>query len=157
LITNSLSHYSLKEYADAAASLEKLVAIAPNDIDIETWRGQLELVRIHAARAASPAEPVKENRNFTGNEVKEKARVTSKPEPQYTDAARAAGVTGTIVLRGVFSSQGEVKGLVITRALGYGLTTRAIQAARQIKFAPATIDGRPVSMYIQLEYNFYLY
>jgi len=41
--------------------------------------------------------------------------------------------------------------------LPYGLTERAIAAARQIKFTPATKDGRPVSMYIQLEYNFNLY
>jgi protein TonB len=61
------------------------------------------------------------------------------------------------VLRTVFSSNGEVKDIYVVRALGYGLTTRAINAARKIKFTPAIKDGRPVSMYIQLEYNFSLY
>jgi len=41
--------------------------------------------------------------------------------------------------------------------LGYGLTTEAVKAARLIKFHPAIKDGQPVSMSIQLEYNFNLY
>jgi hypothetical protein len=37
------------------------------------------------------------------------------------------------------------------------LTERAIAAARQIKFNPATKNGRAVSVYMNLEYNFNLY
>jgi hypothetical protein len=37
------------------------------------------------------------------------------------------------------------------------LTQMAVEAARQIKFTPSSKDGRAVSMYIQLEYNFNLY
>jgi hypothetical protein len=43
------------------------------------------------------------------------------------------------------------------QSLPYGLTEAAIAAARQIKFEPATLDGKPVSMFMQLEYNFNLY
>jgi len=43
------------------------------------------------------------------------------------------------------------------RTLPFGLTERAIAAARQIKFVPATKGGRPVSVFMQLEYNFNLY
>ncbi|MFN2510969.1 MAG: energy transducer TonB [Pyrinomonadaceae bacterium] len=86
-----------------------------------------------------------------------KARVLRKPEPQYTEAARRNGVTGTVVLRSVFSSDGTVKHFVVVSGLPDGLTEQALRAARRIKFVPATIDGRPVSMFIQLEYNFNLY
>jgi hypothetical protein len=41
--------------------------------------------------------------------------------------------------------------------LAGGLTEKAIAAARQIRFVPATRNGHPVSMYMQLEYNFNLY
>jgi TonB family protein len=157
LITNSIAHYGLKEYSEAAASLEKLVAIGSYDMDAETWRNQLELVRTRAVDAAAPSKPTQEKETFTGKEVTQKARVLDKPEPQYTEAARLAGVEGTVVLRTVFSSSGEVKDIYVTRALGYGLTTQTIKAARKIKFTPAIKDGRPVSMYIQLEYNFNLY
>jgi TonB family protein len=97
------------------------------------------------------------NRTFSGKEVSTKAKVLSKPEPQYTEEARKNQVTGTVVLRAVFTSGGQVTGIKAVSGLPYGLTERAIAAARQIKFVPATKDGHQVSMYIQLEYNFNLY
>ena len=62
-----------------------------------------------------------------------------------------------MVLRAVFSDEGKVKHIVILKALGYGLTTSTINAARQIRFTLAMMDGRPVSTSIQLEYNFNLF
>lgn len=97
------------------------------------------------------------NKTFSGKDVTTKARVLSKPEPQYTEEARKNQVTGTVVLRAVFTSGGQVTGIRSVSGLPYGLTERAIAAARQIKFTPATKDGHAVSMYIQLEYNFNLY
>jgi TonB family protein len=90
-------------------------------------------------------------------EVEQRVRVISKPEPQYTEEARRNQVTGTVMLRVVFSSLGEVTQIRAVNSLPFGLTERAIAAARQIKFAPATKGGRPVSVYMQLEYNFNLY
>jgi TonB family protein len=97
------------------------------------------------------------NKTFSGKDVTTKARVLSKPEPQYTEEARKNQVTGTVVLRAVFTSGGQVTGIKAVSGLPYGLTERAIAAARMIKFTPATKDGHAVSMYIQLEYNFNLY
>jgi TonB family protein len=97
------------------------------------------------------------NKVFSGKDVNSKARVLSKPEPQYTEEARKNQVTGTVVLRAVFTSGGQVTNIRAVSGLPFGLTERAIAAARNIKFVPATKDGRPVSMYIQLEYNFNLY
>lgn len=97
------------------------------------------------------------NKIFSGKDVNSKARVLSKPEPQYTEDARKNQITGTVVLRAVFTSGGQVTNIRAVSGLPYGLTERAIAAARNIKFVPATKDGRAVSMYIQLEYNFNLY
>ena len=80
-----------------------------------------------------------------------------KPEPQYTEEARVNQITGTVVLRVVFSSSVEVVQIRAVRTLPYGLTVRAIAAARQIRFVPAIKNGRPVSVFMQLEYNFNLY
>lgn len=162
LITESLAHSSLKQYAEAAVCLQKFLAINPSDPDADVWRDQLERLRnlgrqssgaIGSAAVPKPTEDLV----LTGRQVTTKARVLGKPEPSYTEAARKAGVTGTVVLRCVFSSSGEVKDIVVVRALGYGLTARAVQAARQIRFTSAIKDGRSVSMWMQLEYNFYLY
>jgi TonB family protein len=97
------------------------------------------------------------DRIFTGKEVTSKARLISKPEPQYTEDARKNQIVGTVVLKVVFASNGSVSNIRTVSGLPYGLTERAIAAARQIKFVPATKDGHPVSMWMQLEYNFNLY
>ncbi|HEY0765717.1 MAG TPA: TonB family protein [Pyrinomonadaceae bacterium] len=97
------------------------------------------------------------DRIFTGKDVTTKARLISKPEPQYTEDARKNQVTGTVVLKVVFASNGTVSNIRTVSGLPYGLTERAIAAARQIKFVPATKDGHQVSMWMQLEYNFNLY
>lgn len=94
---------------------------------------------------------------FTGKDVTTKARLISKPEPQYTEDARKNQITGTVVLKVVFASNGSVQNIRTVSGLPYGLTERAIAAARQIKFVPATKDGHQVSMWMQLEYNFNLY
>lgn len=140
-------------YREAAEALEKYLQLAPNAKEKQTWLEQLESLRFHTAsyRKSAGIEV------FSGREVTTKARVLRKPEPQYTEAARKNGVVGTIVLRALFASDGTVKHFLVVSGLPDGLTERAIRAARLIKFTPATIDGRPVSMFVQLEYNFNLY
>jgi TonB family protein len=97
------------------------------------------------------------NRIFTGREVTQKVRVLEKPEPTYTESARKYGVQGTVILRCVFSKDGEVINLHVVRKVPHGLTRRGIEAARAIKFTPAMKDGQPVSMWMELQYNFNLY
>jgi len=94
---------------------------------------------------------------YPAPQVTERARVIAKPEPQYTEEARRNAVSGSVVLRVVFSRRGEVTNIRAVQALPFGLTERAIAAARLIRFRPATRDGRPVNVYMQLEYNFNLY
>ena len=97
------------------------------------------------------------NRVFTGKEVTQKARVVSKPEPSYTESARKYAVQGTVVLRAVVSRSGEVTDIRVFNGLPHGLSAKAVDAARRMRFIPAQKDGHEVSMFIQLEYNFNLY
>jgi len=97
------------------------------------------------------------NRVFTGREVTQKVRILEKTEPTYTESARKFGVQGTVVLRAVFSKNAEVTNLYVARKLPHGLTQKAIDAARAIRFTPAMKDGQPVSMWMELQYNFNLY
>jgi len=97
------------------------------------------------------------NRVFNGREVTSKARVLEKPEPTYTEAARKNQVTGTVTLRAIFSASGQVISISPVSRLPDGLTERAIAAAKSIRFVPATKDGHPVSMWMELQYNFNLY
>ena len=90
-----------------------------------------------------------QSRVYTGSEVTRKVRLRAKPEPEAVQ-----GVHGTVVLKAIFGSNGKVYNIVVVQSVP-GLTERAINAARQIKFEPAIKDGHYVSMWMQLEYNFY--
>jgi TonB family protein len=94
---------------------------------------------------------------YSGKEVTTKVRVLEKREPAYTEEARQHQITGTIVLRAIFAEDGRVRSIIPLTRLPYGLTAGAIKVAREIKFVPATKDGRPVSMWMELEYHFNLY
>jgi len=94
---------------------------------------------------------------YRGTEVEQRARVLFKPEPQYTEEARRNQTIGTVVLSAIFSSSGDVVQIRALRTLPFGLTEQAITAARRIRFEPAMKAGHPVSVFMQLEYNFNLY
>ena len=83
-----------------------------------------------------------------------KVRIQAKPEPDYA-AAEKQRISGTVILRCIFTSKGTVTNFIVVQGLPGGLTEKAIEAARQIKFTPATKDGYPVSMWMQLEYRFH--
>jgi TonB family protein len=85
----------------------------------------------------------------------EKVRLLTRPQPAYTDEARKNKIAGTVILKVVFTSKGTVENIRVVRELPDGLTERAIEAAKKIKFVPAMKDGHAVSMWMQLEYNFW--
>lgn len=94
---------------------------------------------------------------FTSRDVTRKAIVVTRAKTQYTEEARQNAVEGTVVLRAILASTGDVTNIEAIRGLPDGLTEKAIAAARNISFIPAKKEGRFVSQYIQIEYNFNLY
>jgi TonB family protein len=143
-------------YRQAAESLERYLQLEPSPPDAKVWREQLATLRLFAEN--SPHDNASADRTiFDGNEVTTRAQLLARPEPSYSEEARKAGLSGTVVLRAVFAADGTLQNIIVLRALPYGMTERAIAAARRIKFVPATKDGRPVSQFIQIEYNFNLY
>jgi TonB family protein len=88
---------------------------------------------------------------LTGGDVDKKPRMLAHPPP--SQAGLDSEASGTVILRVVFTRYGTVENIRVIQGLP-GLTERAIAAAKQIKFIPAMKDGHPVSMWMQLEYNF---
>ena len=93
-------------------------------------------------------------RPFRQNEVTRKAVITYKPQPGFTEEARRNNVEGVVRLRAILHASGGVQNISVVKGLPDGLTEKAIAAARQIRFTPAEKDGRQVSQYVVLEYNF---
>jgi len=142
--------------AEAGESAQKCLQFTPKLSGRKLRERQLQADSLSAfadIANAPPGTPAV----LTGKEVSVKARILSKPEPQYTEEARRDMITGTVVLRAIFAANGRVVGIHPVFSLSNGLTERAIEAARRIKFVPALKDGHPVSMFVQLEYSFNLH
>jgi TonB family protein len=113
--------------------------------------------RNDSAITANPSEATDYKRVFTGSEVTKKIQILSQDGPAYPQSARRYQLTGTVVLRALFSRDGRVTDIQVIKKLPHGLTGAAIKAARAISFAPAEKDGLPVSTYMELQYSFNLY
>jgi TonB family protein len=96
-------------------------------------------------------------RVYSKREVTKSAVLRSKPEPKYTEKAREHNTQGTVILRLIFTSKGRVIYYQTLSGLPDGLTREAIEAALKIKFDPATKDGKRVSQWAQVMYDFNLY
>jgi TonB family protein len=86
----------------------------------------------------------------------ERPLIVSKPMPAYTEEARRNQVSGSVTLKIVLASSGQIGQITVVEGLPYGLSERAIDAARQIKFTPAKKNGRPISVYATIGYTFRL-
>jgi tetratricopeptide (TPR) repeat protein len=139
-------------YQEAASALEQFLQLSHTYRQRETWKEQLNSLQFYAASYRDTATKV-----HLPTYVTTKARIFSKPEPQYTEEARSKLVTGRVIIGATFGADGTVSHLLVVKDLPCGLTERSMNVARQIKFTPALIDGRPVSTFIRLEYNFKLF
>jgi TonB family protein len=84
-----------------------------------------------------------------------KARFT--PEPEFTDAARYEKFQGVVVVDLVVGRDGKARSINVVRALGFGLDERAVTAIKRWSFDPATLNGEPVSVEMNVEIAFNLY
>jgi TonB family protein len=79
-----------------------------------------------------------------------------KPEPQYSEQARAAKWQGAVLVSVVIDATGTPTNIKVVRPLGLGLDEQAIEAVHQWKFQPGTKDGVPVPVQAQIEVAFRL-
>lgn len=70
--------------------------------------------------------------------------ITFKPNPIYTDEARALKLEGEVLLEVSFSANGSLHVNRVVRGLGHGLDEAAVAAANKIRFKPAMRAGQPV-------------
>jgi TonB family protein len=137
----------------ATAALDKFSKLNPQNADAVALAEQIKTMRVYSgANSTGGARTI-----FSSKELTTRAVILEKPEPLYTERARLDGVTGAVRIRMVLASDGTVQYVFAVRRLPDGLTEKAIEAARKIKFIPATKDGRRVSQYVTIDYNFNIY
>jgi TonB family protein len=101
--------------------------------------------------AQSPNVPAQGNSRFAP------LTVLYKPNAGYTESARANRTQGTVKLQVVFLANGTVGEVSVLTALPHGLTERAVDAARKIRFTPKSLDGKPMDETTTVEYKFNLF
>ena len=79
------------------------------------------------------------------------------PNPEYTDRARKKKLQGTVLVALVVTSEGEPRDVAVIKKLDPGLDNKALEVVRSWKFEPATKDGKPVAVHLQVEVSFRLY
>ncbi len=75
-------------------------------------------------------------------------------DPIYTEIARKARVQGIVIVEAVIDRQGNVTEARVLKPLGMGLDMAALNAIRQWKFTPGTLNGLSVPVYYNLTVNF---
>lgn len=84
-------------------------------------------------------------------------RILDSPKAVYTDQARNNNVQGIVILRVTFLSSGRIGSISTLKGLPHGLTAKAIEAARRIRFKPKMVNGNPLNVTKRIRYNFTIY
>jgi TonB family protein len=82
--------------------------------------------------------------------------IIHKVEPEYTESAKRARVSGIVIVEVIIEADGKISGGHILKPLPFGLDQKAIEAVRQWRFRPGTVDGKPVPVITNLRLNFRL-
>jgi TonB family protein len=85
-------------------------------------------------------------------------RVIARPAPHYTAEAMRAKIQGRISLSCVVNIEGMCEDIRVTESLDpvNGLDAEAVWTAMQWRFAPGTVNGKPVRVRILIELEFNL-
>jgi|SRR5579862_3305756 len=81
-------------------------------------------------------------------------QVLFRVDPEYSEEARKAKYSGTVLLQLVIDPSGHGRG--VNRSLGLGLDEKAIEAVNKWKFRPGLRNGQPVAVMATIEVNFRL-
>jgi len=122
-----------------------------------------------------PADEASAGVKQVGGDVKG-PMVIYEPEPKYTEAGRKAKVQGVVTVSLIVDEHGQPQNVHIVHGLGTGpdgkpdpklkkaarvamdgMNQSAVDAVKQYKFKPATENGRPVAVYLNVEVNFEIF
>jgi TonB family protein len=135
-----------------AQSHEKLSWIFFSNGDMERSVDESRLAhRLEDARnTPRKKEPPETQRRFVP--VHAAARISA----DYTEEARIAGLEGAVFVMCEVGEDGSARRTDVTQPLGLGLDQKAVEAVKQTRFEPATLDGTPVLNVIEVEVDFQL-
>ena len=82
--------------------------------------------------------------------------VLFKVDPEYSEEARNAKYSGTVLLSVVVGADGKACNITVLKGLGMGLDEKSVEAVARWKFKPGMLDRKAVAVRCQIEVNFRL-
>ena len=116
-----------------------------------TESGQPDITATYKVRPVPPTEKV-----LKVHEGVTPPRAIYAPDPGYSDEALKTKYEGVCVLALIVGPNGWPYDIKVSKSLGKGLDEKAIEAVQQWRFKPATKNGQPVSVAINVEIQFRL-
>jgi len=115
-----------------------------------------EALTIEGQRAApAPAARTAQRIRVGGNV--QPTKLIRQVKPVYPDQLKQAGVQGTVVIRAVISTSGEVLNpQVVNTDVDPGLAQAALDAVRQWQYQPTLLNGQPVEVVTTVTLDFQL-
>ena len=84
-------------------------------------------------------------------------RVLNSIDPSSNEYAQKYGIAGMELLRTVVDATGVPRQMAIERPIGFGLDEKAVDAIKNSHFTPATVNGQPVPVVVDLVVTFRIY
>jgi len=138
----ALNAHPVSALHETEGSREAAPSIEPGMAAGET--GALPEVGPHAVNLAPPAQPAPEGPVSVGGEVRPPKVISSVP-PIYPLMALQANVQGNVVVRITIDRAGSVSDAQAISGPAI-LRQAAVDALRQRKYAPSTLNGQPISV-----------
>lgn len=128
-------------------------ADADKSVGAELWQTVSSSLRVEApvlTAVATGTEPT-QNDKIEGGVLNGKA--LALPQPAYPPLARAAHVSGTVMVQVLIDEQGNVSAAHAVDGHPL-LQSVCVAAAREAKFSPTLLEGEPVRVTGVIQYNF---
>lgn len=84
-------------------------------------------------------------------------QVLYAPEPEFSEEARKAKISGNVLVYLVVDASGRPTRLRVARGLGAGLNEKALDAVSHYKFKPAMENGQAVAVEMYVDVNFQIF
>ena len=149
-----LSHV---DWASLGAS--KPGAVVEVEVEDEVWRFPDAKIRPGEKTQLKKKAPALTGQVGSGG-YRSVAQVSSLPQPlepivpAFPEAARKAGVEGSVIIQVDIDEAGLVKQVAVVQGLGYGCDESALNAIRGARFSPARVGDQPVPVRVRIPFRF---
>ncbi len=148
--------YTLEVRAPGFADFRKAVVLPAARMNIVLDLGQVNEAVEVLGKAPHPRETATPHRIRVGGMVQATKLVTTT-KPVYPPGAEAAGIEGTVLLRAVISTGGDLLGLsVINLSVDGELANAAMDAVKLWHYEPTLLNGEPVEVVTTIAVTFRL-